>query len=132
MGLSRGQLRTDQGWEAGMAQKMQVLLTCDMEDGDKPGTQTIGFGLDGTNYEIDLCDKHAKQFRDGLSAFVTAGRRVAARNSGRRRSGAGAVRGDRERTQAIREWARKKGIKVSDRGRLSADIVAQYEAAGGR
>ena len=112
-----------------MAQKTTVTLTCDLEDGDKPATQTIPFSVDGASYEIDLCDKHAKQFRDSLAAYVGAGRRV--RGAGSRRPRAGA-RTDRERTQAIREWARKKGLKVSERGRLSSDIVAKYEASGGK
>lgn len=115
-----------------MAQKMQVLLTCDLESGDKPGTETIAFAVEGKGYEIDLCTKHAKQFRDAVAPFVEAGRRTTSRvgGGGRRRSSGGS--GDRERTQAIRAWARRKGIKVSERGRLSADIVAKYEASGGK
>jgi hypothetical protein len=112
-----------------MAQKTQVLLTCDLEDNEKPASQTIGFSVEGTTYEIDLCDKHAKQFREGMASFIASGRRVSQAGSRRRRS-SGA--GDRQRTQEIRAWARKKGIKVSERGRLSADIVAKYEASGGK
>lgn len=114
-----------------MAQKIQVMLVCDICEGGKPGSETIGFGLDGSSYEIDLCDKHAKGLRDSVASYVAAARRAVsggARGRGRR-SGGGA---DRERTQAIRAWARKKGIKVSERGRLSGDIVAQYEAANGK
>ena len=112
-----------------MAQKVQVLLVCDICEGGKPGTETIVFGMDGASYEIDLCDKHAKGFRDSVSQFVGAARRaVSSRARGRgRASGA-----DRQRTQEIRAWARKKGIKVSERGRLSGEIVAKYEAANGR
>ena len=111
-----------------MAQKVQVLLVCDICEGGKPGSVTVGFGVEGTSYEIDLCDRHAKGFRDAVAQFVGAGRRVAGvRGRGRSRSG-----GDRQRTQEIRAWARKKGIKVSERGRLSSDIVAKYEAANGR
>lgn len=36
-----------------MAQKVNVTLTCDLEDGDKPATQTIAFGVEGSAYEID-------------------------------------------------------------------------------
>lgn len=114
-----------------MAQKVQVLLVCDICEGGKPGSETIGFALDGSSYEIDLCDKHAKNLRDSVSQYVGAGRRATAgggRGRGRARSGGG----DRQRTQEIRAWARKKGIKVSERGRLSSDIVAQYEAAAGK
>jgi hypothetical protein len=114
-----------------MAQKIQVLLTCDLESGDKPGTETIAFAVEGKTYEIDLCTKHAKQLRDAVAPFIEAGRRTGSRGagSGRSRSSGG---GDRERTQAIRAWARRKGIKVSERGRLSGDIVAKYEASGGK
>lgn len=112
-----------------MAQKVQVLLTCDMESGDKPGDETITFGLDGSTYDIDLCTKHAKQLRDAVAPYIEAGRRQSGRSTGRRRSSGSS---DRERTQAIRAWARSKGIKVSERGRLSSDIVAKYEASGGK
>jgi len=114
-----------------VAQKVQVLLVCDVCEGGKPGSETIGFGLDGSSYEIDLCDKHAKNLRDSVAQFVGSARRASsgARGRGRARSAGG---GDRQRTQEIRAWARKKGIKVSERGRLSSDIVAQYEAANGR
>jgi hypothetical protein len=36
--------------------------------------------------------------------------------------------GDRD-TGAIREWAKKHGHKVSERGRLSATVLAAYDAA---
>ncbi len=115
-----------------MAQKVQVLLVCDICEGGKPGSETIPFSLDGSQYEIDLCDKHAKNLRDSVSQYVGAARRAtsggARGRGGRARSGGG----DRQRTQEIRAWARKKGIKVSERGRLSSDIVSQYEAANGR
>lgn len=107
-----------------MAQKVQVLLTCDMETGDKPGDDTVTFGLDGSSYEIDLCTKHAKQLRDTLAPYVSAGRRQSNRGTGRRRSGGGR---DRERMQEIRAWAKRKGMKVSERGLLSA-TVAKYGA----
>ena len=114
-----------------MAQKVQVLLVCDICEGGKPGSETIGFALDGSSYEIDLCDKHGKGLRDTMASYVSAARR--ATSGGGRGRGRGRSSGaDRERTQAIRAWARKKGIKVSERGRLSSDVVAQYEAANGR
>jgi hypothetical protein len=115
-----------------MAQKMQVLLTCDLEDGEKPASETIQFAVEGSSYEIDLCDKHAKQFRDGVASYVAAARKVSRGGGSVRRARLSSGGGDRERTQAIRAWAKKKGLTVSERGRLSAEIVAQYEASGGR
>lgn len=115
-----------------MAQKVQVLLVCDICEGGKPGSETIGFGVDGSSYEIDLCDKHAKNLRDSVAQFVGAARRATSGRSGARGRGRSSGGGDRQRTQEIRAWARGKGIKVSERGRLSSDIVAKYEAANGR
>jgi Lsr2 len=38
---------------------------------------------------------------------------------------------DRERTTAIREWARQHGHKVADRGRIPASVIDAYEKAAG-
>jgi hypothetical protein len=115
-----------------MAQKVQVLLTCDLEAGEKLASQTIRFTIDGSSYEIDLCDKHAKQLRDGMATFTAAGRRVSSRGGAGRRGRAGGGSADRQRAQEIREWARRKGLQVSERGRLSADVIARYESSRGR
>lgn len=115
-----------------MAQKIQVLLICDVCDDGTAGTENIRFGLGAVNYEIDVCDKHGAQLRDTMAPFTGAGRRttaggsVSAARSGRRAAASGS---DRARTQAIRAWAKQKGIKVSERGRISADVRAQYDAA---
>src|SRR4051812_30703920 len=37
-----------------MAQRVQVILVCDLHDDETPGTETISFGLDGTPYEVDV------------------------------------------------------------------------------
>jgi hypothetical protein len=36
------------------------------------------------------------------------------------------------RNKEIRDWARERNLKVSDRGRIPADIVRQFEAATGK
>lgn len=106
-----------------MAQKVQVLLLDDLDGGT--ADETVNFALDGSSYEIDLSKENASKFRDALAPYVSAARRA---RRGRRSQGAprGGGRGD---TSAIREWARGKGLKVSDRGRIPADIMAKYDAA---
>jgi hypothetical protein len=120
-----------------MAQKVQVLLVCDLHDDEVEGSETVAFGLDGSSYEIDVCDDHAAQLRDAFAPFVGAARRAgrapasaAARRPARAssRSGAGSG-GDKQRVQEIRAWARDNGHTVSERGRLSAAVVEAYEAA---
>ena len=59
-----------------MAQRVQVMLVCDLHGDETPASQTLEFALDGAAYEIDLCDEHAGQLRDGLAGFVGVARRV--------------------------------------------------------
>ena len=109
-----------------MAQKIQVLLVCDYCEDGTAGDETVTFGVDGSNYEIDLCEAHAEELREAVAAFAGSARRAGGSRRGRR-SASGT--GDRQRVQEIRAWAKKKGLKVSERGRIAGDIVAQYEAA---
>jgi hypothetical protein len=39
--------------------------------------------------------------------------------------------GDKAQNQAIREWARNQGEKISDRGRIPAELVTRFQAAHG-
>ena len=113
-----------------MAQKVQVLLVCDLHDNDEEGSETIAFSLDGAAYEIDVCDAHAAELRDAFAPYVGQARRAgrAAAAGGRRKSGAKAGSSP-DRISAIREWGRKNGHKVSERGRLSASLVEAYDKA---
>jgi hypothetical protein len=118
-----------------MARKVQVILSDDLDE-NLPADETVSFSLDGTSYEIDLAEKNAKELRDAFSRYVSAARKVGrgGRSSGGTGSGAGRGRGtggrmDREQAGAIREWARKNGHAVSDRGRIPAGVVEAYEAA---
>jgi hypothetical protein len=117
-----------------MAQKVQVLLVCDLHDGDVEGTETIAFGLDGSSYEIDVCQAHGAELRDGFAPFVGAARRAGrSAGAGQRRGSRGGGRpgagGDKNRVADIRDWARKNGHQVSERGRISATVLQAYETA---
>jgi hypothetical protein len=109
-----------------VAQIREIRLVDDL-DGEV-ADETVEFGVDGKNYEIDLSTANAKKLRDALAEFAAAARRA----GGRRRGGgapAAAPRRpsiDREQNQAIREWARKRGMKVSDRGRIPAEVLEAY------
>jgi hypothetical protein len=113
-----------------MAQKVTVTLVDDLDGGQ--AEETVEFALDGVSYQIDLSQENASELRDSLSQYVTGARRAGGRKKpGPRpaRSAGGVTSADREQNQAIREWARKRGLKVSDRGRIPADIVDQYHKA---
>lgn len=108
-----------------MAQKTMVVLEDDIDGGE--ADETVRFSLDGVNYEIDLSAKNAGKLRDDFAKYTGQGRRLGGR-SGRGR-GAGTRGAGRNRSAQVREWARGSGLKVSDRGRIPADILNQYDAA---
>ena len=95
----------------------------------QPADESITFGLDGVQYEIDLTSKNAAKLRDALAPFVAAGTKLGRTGDGRGRSPA---RSDREVNQAIRDWAKSNNIEVSDRGRIKQEIVDRYNAEVGR
>jgi Lsr2 len=114
-----------------MARKVQVILSDDLDE-NLSADETVSFALDGTSYEIDLAEKNAKELRDVFSRYVSAARKVG--RGGRSSGGAGRGRStggrmDREQAGAIRDWARKNGHAVSDRGRIPASVVEAYEGA---
>jgi hypothetical protein len=108
-----------------VAQKVQVILVDDIDGGT--AVETVSFSLDGTSYEIDLSAKNAAKFRDSVASYIGSARKV----GGRSRRAAGGRRAGKATTDtaAIRAWARASKIPVNERGRISADVVAQYEAA---
>jgi len=106
-----------------MAQKITVALEDDLDGG--PAEETVRFGLGGAEYEIDLSKKNAKTFRKQLTPFIEHARKT---GRGQRRR-AGRTASSRERSGNIRAWAKEQGIAVSDRGRIPASVVEQYEVA---
>jgi hypothetical protein len=110
-----------------VAQKVEVTLVDDLDGG--AADETVTFAIDGTSYEIDLSGKNAQKLRDAVTPFLGAARKVGrvSGRGGRGRSG-GSATVDREQNQAIREWAKKKGLNVSERGRIPAEIVERYHA----
>lgn len=108
-----------------MAQKVNVILVDDIDESE--GAETVSFGLDGTRYEIDLNAQHARDLRGQLTPFIEKARKAGgsrARSARPRRSAASDA-GSKE----IRDWARERGLKVNDRGRIPAGVVAEYETA---
>jgi hypothetical protein len=106
-----------------MAQRITVALEDDLDGG--LADETVRFGLGSTDYEIDLSKKNANAFRRKLAPFIEHARRTG--RGQRRRPGRTAP--SRERSADIRAWAKDQGITVSDRGRISATVAEQYDAA---
>jgi Lsr2 len=106
-----------------MAQKLTLELQDDLDGG--PADETVRFGIDGAEYEIDLRTSNATTFRQQLAPFIDHARK-AGRGPRRR---AGRTTASRERSGDIRAWAKDHGITVSERGRIPASVAEQYQAA---
>ena len=109
-----------------MAQRIQTLLIDDLDGGEAAGT--VRFGLDGTEYEIDLSTAHGDELRKALGQYLAHARRAGGttRSVARTRRGSNAID-----TAKVREWAKGQGIEVKDRGRVPAHVVEQYKTAAG-
>lgn len=134
-----------------MVQRTIVLDDLD----DKPGAVTHTIALDGETREVDLHDANWQGLQRAIAPFWDVARKVKGSNGAKRTfsrppapvpapklsNGNGskpapaqkatAAPSDADRrakTAAIREWAKGKGIEISDRGRIPAGIEAQYDA----
>ncbi|MGW1742038.1 histone-like nucleoid-structuring protein Lsr2 [Nocardia sp. NPDC001965] len=103
-----------------MARKVTVTVVDDV-DGASAAAETVSFGIDGMAYEIDLSEANAQELRVGLNKWVPFARKVGGRN----RSKAPAA-GRQKDAKAVREWARRNGHEVPDRGRIPTAVLDAY------
>jgi hypothetical protein len=117
-----------------VAQRTIVQLTDDLDGKAIPDGkgETIRFGLDRTDYEIDLTNKNAKALRDAIAKYVAAARSTgSASRAGARRSSASSRSASARDydPKAVRAWAESQGLEVSQRGRVPADLIAKFQEA---
>jgi len=108
-----------------MATQTVEILTDDLIGGE--AAETVRFGLDGVEYEIDLTRQNATVLRKQLGKYVNAGRRV----GGRKIRGAGSPAATRVRRDydiaELRAWAKRKRIQIPARGRIPGHVVERYQ-----
>ncbi|WP_405097905.1 Lsr2 family protein [Micromonospora sp. NBC_01412] len=127
-----------------MAKQIIHKLIDDLEGGD--ADETIKFALDGVQYEIDLSASNAEKLRDVFAPYTAHGAKIGRGGvvgGGRASRGAVGVDGgraghgrrgaatDREQNKAIRDWAKKSGKDISDRGRIPLEVVNEYHSKAG-
>jgi hypothetical protein len=116
-----------------MGKIVTTSLFDDKEGKGTPADQTVVFGKDGVEYEIDLCSKNAAKLRAELDEWVPYARII----KGKARTthtpkpiGSGL---SSEQLSEVRRWLRANGHPdLSDRGRVSKELIAKYEAEAGR
>ena len=109
-----------------MATQTTIEYTDDL-DGSK-GAEPFEFGLDGTEYVIDLKATHAKKLRKAVGPFAARARRVRPV----RQKVASRPAAARQHGREVRSWAQKNGYTIGDRGRIPFDIEEAFKAAQGR
>lgn len=102
-----------------MAQRITVELEDDLDG--SPADTTVRFAVDGIAYEIDLSKRNAAAMRRTFERYIEHARKA---SRGSRRVKAPR---DRGRSSDVRAWAKKQGIQLSDRGRIPASVLSQYE-----
>lgn len=125
-----------------MAERTDVYLIDDLhahQNPDEPAIdaeETVEFGYQGRTYEIDLTKANAEKLHDALAPFVAAarvlGRTVKPKGTSTRSASSAASarsRNDRDQSQAIRDWARSRKMKVSDRGRIPKEVLEAFHQA---
>ena len=87
----------------------------------------VSFSYNGGEYSIDLSNKNKTAFDKVMKPYLQAATKVAGgrRSSSRRTPGTASKRSD---LNDVRSWAKSQGMKVSDRGRVSAEVLAAFDA----
>lgn len=104
-----------------MAQKVSIQLVDDI-DGTE-AEETVTFGLDGAQYEIDLNNKNALKLRKALDSYVGHGRRVSKGKFTVKRPSAS----NGTPASEVRAWALSNGLEVPTKGRIPAEIQKAYQ-----
>lgn len=114
-----------------MATVTTTVLIDDLDGSE--ASETVQFAIDNHLYEIDLSNDNADRLREKLAKFVDAATPTKAVRPSRRgrkiTKQVIAAPGSKEQTKAVREWARKNGYEVSDRGRIAQSVLLAFDEA---
>lgn len=108
-----------------MAKETIIRITDDIDGSE--AVETIRFGFRGVDYNIDLNAKNVAAMEKSLEKWIQHGQR-AEPGGARPRQRRTTVK-NKDETAAIREWAKANGYKVSDRGRIPAEVREAYNAS---
>ena len=115
-----------------MAQRTQLVLIDDLDgteitDGN---AQSITFSWSGVDYSIDLSKANADEFEKAIGPYLEKAQRVGGRKNRPSSSSSSSSSPSQVDTKAVRAWAASNGIELSNRGRVPADVIEKYRAAG--
>lgn len=103
--------------------KKTITTLVDDLDGTE-ADQSLSFAFEGTSYTIDLSDKNADKLRSALKPYLDVATRSGRSTGTRASSGTN----NKEELAAAREWLKKEGHEVSDRGRIKGELMDLYRS----
>lgn len=102
----------------------RIIIETHSDLSDEEGAETLRFGLEGKQYEIDLTETEAQSLKEALKPYVEAGRRPSKAARGVKT----AVQNPE--TARARAWAQSEGYGLGARGRINQHIWDAWAAAG--
>ena len=108
-----------------MAKETIVRITDDIDGSD--AVESIRFGFRGIDYDIDLNAKNVAAMEKSLEKWIQHGQK--SEPTGIRSRQRRTPVKSKDQTAAVREWARANGYKVSDRGRIAAEVQEAYNSS---
>jgi hypothetical protein len=107
-----------------MAKQVVTTLVDDMDG--SVAEETVRFGLEGVEYEIDLSGKNGLKFRKALEPYVAVATKAGRGGLNRQTQRTTRSTTSRDENAAIRAWAQANGHDVSERGRIPTTVIAAY------
>jgi len=98
----------------------KTVLVDDMDGGN--ADVTIALALNGETYSMDLSNKNAEAFYAAINPWLS----IATRNRAGHEATVQNYLAGVEQRAAIREWAIRKGMGISPRGRIPQEITDEY------
>ena len=105
----------------------QRIVLMDDLDGSTEDVTPVNFGLENTNYEIDLSPENRDRLKEALAPFIKVARKRPRSNTSTTGKRSGSASGYDVR--AVRAWARENGFDVPERGRVSGEVREAFLAA---
>lgn len=118
-----------------MAQTVKILMTDDLDGSE--ATETVRFGIDGKQFEIDLSTENADKLREAVRPFASKARRAKVGQPKQGELKLGSTKGKAKsapdpENAIIRKWAQENGWTIGDKGRVKQEIKDAYYASTGK
>jgi hypothetical protein len=104
-----------------MARKIIHIVSDDLDGSEN--AETVSFSIAGKSYEIDLAERNRAKLDEALAPYIKAARRAGSARS----SAPSRARATRDDLNEVRAWAKANGYDVADRGRISQEVLIEYD-----